>query len=207
MNKTETFKKVYLNGDKKNLPKKGTYYCAKRRGAGVPIVIFLSPDSINYADFEWYLQPIEQPDPLPAGKEIPAGAERETIEKAVQMSDEELTKESIYIERIKNLQAIIRHCDCPAIDNPRFEMVTELTKKDKEFQLAINLLAESNEIKGETDADIEAFLDDFAKPHEDICLYSYEEMVDCFHAGFKFSRDMANNPSDSEYMRALRGRK
>jgi len=54
--------------------------------------------------------------------------------------DKEQSKESLYIERIKNLQAIIRHCDCPEADNPRFDMVLELTKKDKDFALAINIM-------------------------------------------------------------------
>jgi len=32
-------------------------------------------------------------------------------------------------EIIANLRAIIRHCDSPESNNPRFEMVLELTKK------------------------------------------------------------------------------
>jgi hypothetical protein len=36
-----------------------------------------------------------------------------------------------YEEIAKNLRTLIRHCDCPEADNPRFDMVLELTKKDK----------------------------------------------------------------------------
>lgn len=57
-------------------------------------------------------------------------------------------------DRISNLQAIIRHCDSPEFDNPRFEMVLELTKKDKTIESELSSLeSQLKETKAEAITD------------------------------------------------------
>ena len=55
------------------------------------------------------------------------------------LKDEKIAKLE---ERVRNLQAIIRHCDSPDCNNPRFDMVLELTKKDGIIKSELSALSE-----------------------------------------------------------------
>lgn len=103
------------------------------------------------------------------------------------------TKESIYIERIKNLQAIIRHCECPVYGNPRFDMVVELTKKDKEFTLAINLLADTNaaQFKAERSAELtdEMIKEEALKRFTSNTGWIDHEKIEGFKRGATYARE------------------